>query len=441
MVYKLAPYAPDQVGFGRDDARFLARQGFTTVRLGLIWARGRAAAGEVRRRATSAGSSGPPGSWPRRASGSSSTSTRTSYHERFQGEGAPTWAVQDDGLRPSLSWGSRQLLRDARAQPGLRQLLGQQSGPWWRGPAGPVRRRVGARRGVLPEDARRSSASTSSTSRGPAPAGRPARTRPAARSSTPGSRPFSQRVIDAIREVDRSTAVFYEPNVLFNNGAQTSVAPVGQRLGFSFHDYCLDRRGRAPRAVSTRSAPPRRPRLEQHRRARAGHRAPAAAHRVRRHDATCRTITGMVDRAAGAADRLAVLGVLRLQRPDHDRARRGAGAGPRSGASAARGANIDLAKLRALVVPHPLAVSGTPLRYRFDRATARFTARWSVRAGPAGPLRRGRLTTISVPRLVYGSGYTVRVAAGGSCRSRVPESWWSRQRPGVDRVRVVVRPR
>ena len=35
MVYKLAPYAPDQVGFGRDDARFLARQGFTTVRLGL----------------------------------------------------------------------------------------------------------------------------------------------------------------------------------------------------------------------------------------------------------------------------------------------------------------------------------------------------------------------------------------------------------------------
>ena len=37
MVYKRAPYAPDHVGFGRDDARFLARQGFTTVRLGLIW--------------------------------------------------------------------------------------------------------------------------------------------------------------------------------------------------------------------------------------------------------------------------------------------------------------------------------------------------------------------------------------------------------------------
>jgi endoglycosylceramidase len=42
-----------------------------------------------------------------------------------------------------------------------------------------------------------------------------------------------------IRAVDSRTALFYEPNVLFNNGAQTAVRPHASRLGFSFHDYCL----------------------------------------------------------------------------------------------------------------------------------------------------------------------------------------------------------
>src|SRR3954452_8565972 len=37
MVYKQGSYAPEATGFGGDDARFLRRNGFTTVRLGLIW--------------------------------------------------------------------------------------------------------------------------------------------------------------------------------------------------------------------------------------------------------------------------------------------------------------------------------------------------------------------------------------------------------------------
>ena len=37
MVYKRPPYAPDATGFGADDARSSRRDGFTTVRLGLIW--------------------------------------------------------------------------------------------------------------------------------------------------------------------------------------------------------------------------------------------------------------------------------------------------------------------------------------------------------------------------------------------------------------------
>src|SRR5690349_4842231 len=37
LVYKRAPYVPAATGFGDDDAAFLARNGFTSVRLGLIW--------------------------------------------------------------------------------------------------------------------------------------------------------------------------------------------------------------------------------------------------------------------------------------------------------------------------------------------------------------------------------------------------------------------
>ena len=37
MVYKRPPYAPDAIGFGDDDAAFLASEGYNTVRLGLIY--------------------------------------------------------------------------------------------------------------------------------------------------------------------------------------------------------------------------------------------------------------------------------------------------------------------------------------------------------------------------------------------------------------------
>src|SRR6267378_3291106 len=37
LVYKLAPYEPSVTGFGEDDAAFLAREGFNSVRLGVIY--------------------------------------------------------------------------------------------------------------------------------------------------------------------------------------------------------------------------------------------------------------------------------------------------------------------------------------------------------------------------------------------------------------------
>ena len=105
------------------------------------------------------------------------------------------------------------------------------------------------------------------------------------------------------------------------------------------------------------------------------------------------------------------------------------------------GANVDRAKLRALVVPHPLAVSGTPLRYRFDRAVGRFTARWSVwRGDRTGSFGRGARTTIAVPRLVYGEGFVVKVRGGRVVSRPGARVLVVAQRAGVNRIRIVVRP-
>src|SRR6478735_8095083 len=37
LVYKVAPYEPSVTGFGEDDAAFLEREGFNSVRLGIIY--------------------------------------------------------------------------------------------------------------------------------------------------------------------------------------------------------------------------------------------------------------------------------------------------------------------------------------------------------------------------------------------------------------------
>ena len=98
MVYKRPPYHPAAIGFGADDARFLRDEGFNTVRLGIIYN----------------GVEPSPGSYDDAYLAEIARSVRDArrrerifvmldfhqdlYNERFQGEGWPDWAVQDDGL-------------------------------------------------------------------------------------------------------------------------------------------------------------------------------------------------------------------------------------------------------------------------------------------------------------------------------------------------------
>ena len=67
MVYKRPPYRPGAVGFGADDADFLRRNGFNTVRLGMIYKAVEPQPGRSTT-PTSASSGGPSGCSPSGAS-------------------------------------------------------------------------------------------------------------------------------------------------------------------------------------------------------------------------------------------------------------------------------------------------------------------------------------------------------------------------------------
>src|ERR1700731_2415004 len=142
QVYKVPPYEPSADGFGDDDAGFLEANGFNAMRVGVIWA-----AGEPQ-----------PLSYDDNYLNliAQTVATLAShgivslldfhqdlYNEAFQGEGAPAWAVQQAGL-------SRQLLPQPRRGVRLERLLAGRPGAGRHRAAGPLRTRLGARRGLLP---------------------------------------------------------------------------------------------------------------------------------------------------------------------------------------------------------------------------------------------------------------------------------------------------
>ena len=184
MVYKRPPYFPSAAGFDAPDAAFLARHGFNTVRLGLIYA----------------GVEPAPGSYDEAYLDQIASTERLLadhgifsqldfhqdlYNERFQGEGWPDWAVLDDGLpaAPQLGFPDNYF-----AMPGLIRSFDN----FWANASG--REASGSRTATPPPTAASPSAfatattrsgTTCSTSRGPAPPGPPASARSAARRSTP----------------------------------------------------------------------------------------------------------------------------------------------------------------------------------------------------------------------------------------------------------------
>src|SRR3954462_2059191 len=92
MIYKVAPYEPSAAGFGDDDAAFLAREGFNSVRLGVIYKAVEPQPGVyddayVDQLAQTAGVLERHGVAPL------VDFHQDMYNEKYQGEGWPGWAV------------------------------------------------------------------------------------------------------------------------------------------------------------------------------------------------------------------------------------------------------------------------------------------------------------------------------------------------------------
>ncbi|MGZ4465609.1 MAG: cellulase family glycosylhydrolase [Nocardioides sp.] len=438
MVYKRGSYAPDATGFGRDDARFLFRHGFTTVRLGLIWKAVEPRPGEyddaylARVRHTT------------RVLADAGIWTLLDFHqdlfnERFQGEGAPDWAVQDDGLPadPQLGFPDNYF-----ANPALNRAFDH----FWADDPGPgqvgLQERYAAAWAhvaayfsgtprVLGLDVFNEPWPGTGWQQCAQPAGCPA--------FDATLQAFTQRTIDAVRAVDRRTAIFYEPQVLFNNGSRTSVTPTGRRLGFSFHDYCLTADVGTGESGGQEGCSTFDDLVFSNADAHVA--ASGDAPLLTEFGATDKqsTITTMVDRAAQHLVGWQYWAYCGCQDPTTT----GPGATQAlvlDPARPPRGANVDWAKMRSLVVPHPLAVAGTPTAYSFDRAARVFRATWrTARAGGPGAFPAGSRTTLATPRLVFPHGYAVRVTGGHAVSRPGARTLVVVSDPGASRVHVVVR--
>jgi endoglycosylceramidase len=442
MVYKRPPYYPAVTGFGADDAQFLRREGFNTVRLGVIYA----------------GVEPQPGAYDDAYLSSIATSFtdlqregifvmldfhQDLYNERFQGEGFPDWAVQDDGLpNPQCGFPGNYVCNPA---------LNRAFDHWWANDPAHGRglqkwyadawRHVAARFRAEPYlvgyDLLNEPWPGTDWPTCANPEGCPL-------FDTRELTPFSQRVYDRIREVDRRNVVWYEPNVIFNNGADTHHGDLGRRSGMSFHVYCLAE-GSTPRPWPGDVAqqlgcdfPEERPFQN------------ADLQSAQTGDALLLTEFGATDdldqieRIAEKADEYMVGWQYWHYCPCDDPTTTGVGdsqAVVLDPSQPPEGANVKWDKLEVLARPYPQAVAGTPQRWDFDADTKLFELEYSTARAGAGTFRAGSESEIFLGHRHYPGGYVAEVRGGEVISEPDAEILRVRSSPGAREVGVTVRPR
>jgi endoglycosylceramidase len=420
MVYKRPPYHPAATGFGADDAAFLRRHGFNAVRLGLIYA----------------GVEPSPGSYDdtyldqiaatesilaRHGIFSQLDFHQDMYNERFQGEGWPDWAVQDDGLpnQPQLGFPGNYF--------GMPALLAAFDHFWANdpGPGGVgLQDRYAAAWGHVAERFRAARHTVGFDLLNEPWPGTPWLTCltlagcPAFDTGAMG--PFYKRVFDRIRAADPQKLIWYEPNVLFNFGADTSVPALGDRAaGFSFHWYCTPGIAAPPYNLASCDD------QDEHVLSNADTRAQATG------DALMLSEFGATDDLAAIrsvvehADRHMVSWEYWHYCACADPTTSGPGvqAVVVDPSQPPSGTNVKQAKLAVLSEPYPQLIAGTPRTYRFDPGTGIFRFSYSTK-GPAGKkfsrrLRRrskralkARQTEIFLGGIHYPKGYRASVDGG-----------------------------
>lgn len=425
--------APSDLGFGNDDAVFLARQGLSVVRLG-VWL------GLLEPQ---------PGLWDRKYLGRiektvnilGSHGVRTildfhqdKYSDAVGGRGLPDWMVQTDGL-PSISTGSAV---DYFANPAQKRawdhFRANDPGP---NGVGLQDSYAAAWRKVAKRFATNPDVVGYEIMNEPIP-GSPGLTCFQVGCATfdqDAMTSFLERVIAAIRAVDRLTMIYYEPHVFFNIGVPTYIGKIEDpHLGFSFHDYCLS-------FISSGS-------LEG---------CDAADEKVFDNaEARARAPFGdaLLLSEFGSTDQRSALEPM-LQRADRrmvswlfwnyddymcfGTCAKGAFVEDLNQSPIADNVNQKLAHM--LVRPYPRAVAGTPEAFHFDPGTRVFKLRYNTaRAGGKGRFPRGSVTEVFLPWRVYRDGYKVRLKGAKRVSPRRSNVLRLRSLKGETRISLKVTP-
>jgi endoglycosylceramidase len=403
MVYKRPPYYPAKVGFGADDAAFLAGHGFNAVRLGVIYK-------GVEPKPPSAGKRSYNDAYLAQIANTQKTLasrgvfSQVDFHqdlfnEKFQGEGWPDWQVQDDGLpNPRNGFPNNYL-----TNPALNRAFDHF---WANDPVGGVKLQdeyaaawkhvAQTFRGsnwVLGYDVMNEPWPGSGWQTCAQPAGCP-------QFDQGPLAVMTRKSTAAIRSVDGRHIVWHEPNVIFNFGAQTHLPAIGTNSGFSFHDYCLN------------------PGAED---------CPTSEALVfdNADDHAAQTNRALLLSEFGATDDLTEINRIANLADAHmvswlewhycgcdDPTTSGPGdvqALVKDPSKPPRGQNVKYSKLRILDRAYPQAVAGTPEQFQFHPSTGVFNLRYSTKAPAGYRLARSVRTVVFVPHIHYPDGYRVRV--------------------------------
>jgi endoglycosylceramidase len=414
MVYKVGSYRPEDAGFGDDDAQFLADNGFNTVRLGVIYKGLEPTAGtyeddyldSIARTQSVLADHG---------IFSLLDFHQDLYNERFQGEGFPDWAVVGDAAtlpaEPQAGFPGNYL-----GMPALNRAFDHF---WLNDLAADGRALQDAYAAAWRHVAARFSADPYVLGYNLLNEPWPGTQYPSC-TSTVGCplfdqqflQPFTERVIDAIREVDPDTLAWYAPLLTFDFGADTSHGDTGDaHAGFAFNMYCLAELGGAVADLGPATGPE----------CDTGYGLSldnAEQQSSETGDALLMTEFAATDKL-DTIKRVVELADERMIGWEQwhycacdDPTTSGPGVQALVGDAAEppTGANVNEEKLLVSARPYPQAVAGTPQSYGFDDQTREFHLEYSTaRADGSGSVPADSRTEVIVPEIQYPSGYAVDV--------------------------------
>jgi endoglycosylceramidase len=402
-VYKVAPGEPSASGFSDDDAAFLAANGFNAVRVGVIWSYLEPEPGEfnaaylasIEQTVQTLGNHG---------IYSIIDFHQDGYSTEFGGEGAPAWAVQDGGLPNSPDtfplniffnpaeqhawdafWSNNDAPNDIGLEDNYAQML-EYVGNAFNGNSNV------AGFELMNEPSPGSSTFLSTLLGG-------------SFFDSQQLTPFYDQGADAIRAVDPTTPIFFEPNVLSNAGLPTDLGTVNAtNTVLSFHDYCefdLGSLGCIPSVSGVIG----------------NAEAYAQAHDI---PAFMTEFGATSDQAQITAPMQGADGNL-IGWTEWAYSSQGditTSASPPSSESLVynpelppTGTNVNTANLDTLAEPYPQVISGTPTSFSFENGTFDFSYT-TAEADGLGSFAAGSQTTISVPAVEFPNGYEVSVVGG-----------------------------